>query len=1053
MRKSKFNKSQSKALILLAIFGISVIFSFTANPTGNLAESLNQEEPQLPEYNLLTNPNKAQEILAEDYAPSLLPQTFVYEIGEPAIIEFVDICEDDEGFLYTIGSQTVSELIEMIPIPNTDFIIAKWDKNGTNIWAESWGFSGSSFSLLPIPQWKYATNDSGIAIDYYNGAVYAIGTTNQTGSKDVSIVAWDATTGGINWNTTYDVGSGSEDIPTSIIHDEAGNLFIGGNNEDTDEAFILKWSSIGGTTPIDSVAFNLDGSSNERVNALIYSRESLYSAGTYVSGGNHPRIQRWNTDLVPEAERYDGPHNGEGFIDFVQVVNYTFYGLTPSGDIIQVDHDLTTDIEFPSLQDGNYYHIDKDINGDLYITGSLNNVGFLGKFPTHPEQYFDTWVKPWMGTVKGLHVGEEGFVYTVGMTILSSELLESFSNITFTTLTLASFLKWPYCYAQKEETPVGNDFLTNGMADDQDIGCGQTLVTDQEGNSYAVGRTKSYGAGNWDAYITKYDVDGNQLWQKTWGGTNSDGARAIALSPDGTGIYITGYTRSYSTTGNDSAFVIKLNANGNQIWQWISDNPTIDDAFGITINSDGSEVYLSGYDYLGMNSSKRLTMQMLYANGSFGWIHYYDSENQEQGWSVQYNSETNTLVQLGTVFNVSYKSLVIIWDANGTIILDQPITYDALPVPILDELQTFLDEMGYGNEFNLYEAYRSGFLISEDINVVMQNIIIDSISTQIFLSGYILELETGASVSIIMCLNYTAGIKWTQAYAPIHQEYSRGYGMAVQGDYLYQVGYSETGIQPINSFLIKYDKGGNYIYTEIADFAGESRGKAITIYGTQINVWGYAIENGNEDLFFMRYRLSAKFYNTSSSWIDAGDKLMPSTSLIKVGLDGNVYSAFPDDVSGNQDIIITKWDYFGNNLWNLTWGGDNDEYPYAIAEDPEDYSIIVVGVTKSFDGGLGHVGALLKINQTTGQIIWNSTWIMETRVKSILSYSQKLKKQDFILLRLMRIMISHWLNIIQQLQMKSGTHKKPSLNIQMQYYKFQKMIPSSCYPKTQPMML
>ncbi|WP_448530905.1 hypothetical protein [Pseudothermotoga sp.] len=37
-----------------------------------------------------------------------------------------------------------------------------------------------------------------------------------------------------------------------------------------------------------------------------------------------------------------------------------------------------------------------------------------------------------------------------------------------------------------------------------------------------MGMTKSFGAGEWDAYIVKLDVNGKKLWEKTFGGNKDD---------------------------------------------------------------------------------------------------------------------------------------------------------------------------------------------------------------------------------------------------------------------------------------------------------------------------------------------------------------------------------------------------------------------------------------------------------------------------------------------------------------------------------------------------
>lgn len=57
-----------------------------------------------------------------------------------------------------------------------------------------------------------------------------------------------------------------------------------------------------------------------------------------------------------------------------------------------------------------------------------------------------------------------------------------------------------------------------GMYEDYPVSGQQT----SDGGFIVVGMTKSFGAGEWDAYIVKLDVNGKKLWEKTFGGNKDD---------------------------------------------------------------------------------------------------------------------------------------------------------------------------------------------------------------------------------------------------------------------------------------------------------------------------------------------------------------------------------------------------------------------------------------------------------------------------------------------------------------------------------------------------
>ena len=49
----------------------------------------------------------------------------------------------------------------------------------------------------------------------------------------------------------------------------------------------------------------------------------------------------------------------------------------------------------------------------------------------------------------------------------------------------------------------------------------------------AAGYTRSFGTGSRDMWLIKLDSNGNPVWQKTYGGPESDEARSIKQTADG----------------------------------------------------------------------------------------------------------------------------------------------------------------------------------------------------------------------------------------------------------------------------------------------------------------------------------------------------------------------------------------------------------------------------------------------------------------------------------------------------------------------------------------
>jgi hypothetical protein len=117
-------------------------------------------------------------------------------------------------------------------------------------------------------------------------------------------------------------------------------------------------------------------------------------------------------------------------------------------------------------------------------------------------------------------------------------------------------------------------------------GLGRTGVALGGGDSvYVTGVSTNNGN---DAVLLKFDVNGTLLWERTWGGPDSDTSLAVAAAPDGS-AYIAGTAASFGPSSL-SLFVVKFDSLGNLVWQRISDGAA---GNAVGVGPDGS-VYAAG---------------------------------------------------------------------------------------------------------------------------------------------------------------------------------------------------------------------------------------------------------------------------------------------------------------------------------------------------------------------------------------------------------------------------------------------------------------------------
>ena len=154
---------------------------------------------------------------------------------------------------------------------------------------------------------------------------------------------------------------------------------------------------------------------------------------------------------------------------------------------------------------------------------------------------------------------------------------------------------------------VWTKLLPNGRA--------QALTTGADGSIFMAGRTSialngETLIGNTDAFITKYDTNGNTQWTKLMGTTNNDAAFALTSGADGY-LYVAGYAGGTTYTANSSssggsmdgqtlvggedAFISKYDPQtGEKKWTHLLGTAGNDRAYGLTTGGDGA-IYLSGY--------------------------------------------------------------------------------------------------------------------------------------------------------------------------------------------------------------------------------------------------------------------------------------------------------------------------------------------------------------------------------------------------------------------------------------------------------------------------
>ena len=121
---------------------------------------------------------------------------------------------------------------------------------------------------------------------------------------------------------------------------------------------------------------------------------------------------------------------------------------------------------------------------------------------------------------------------------------------------------------------------------------GRSIIQSADGGFAIVGSTKSYGAGDNDVWLVKTDNNGNKLWDKTFGGTGYDNGYSIIQTADG-GFVLLG-TTAPSGTNNAAVWLIKTDINGNKLWDKTFGGVVYDQGYSLIQSADGGFA-IAGY--------------------------------------------------------------------------------------------------------------------------------------------------------------------------------------------------------------------------------------------------------------------------------------------------------------------------------------------------------------------------------------------------------------------------------------------------------------------------
>lgn len=445
-----------------------------------------------------------------------------------------------------------------------DYLTVAYTSSGAFLWQKVYDYIDDDRATA------IAINTSGEL--YVSGQSDADPTANF--NYNVTTVKYSAT-GTQLWTSSYANSAGFDDIPTKIVTDNSGNVFITGISDAdpttavTNNVVVLGYNTNG--VNLFATTFSQNASSNDQGAAIaIDPSNNILIAGfsenapeknalvlKYSAGGAFIWSDYFNgtgdNSSNSRAITVDANYNSfvAGYtVEYKTDRNFALQKIDAQGGTVWI---RTLDGTSSGSPD-EAYGVAIDAAGNIFVGGYVKNLSVSYDYCV--AKYNQSGTLLWMNTYNypianesdkavSLALDQQGNVYLTGKSDNDPSIN---SNVDFLTV------KWNtngiFQWAQRY----------NGIGNGTDLA--NKIVVAPSGNCYVAGKT--YNGTNSDYLLIKYNPAGSQQWIYTYDGSGQDEINALVLD-NAENCYITGF--SETSQGVDTNMVtIKVNASGNEQW-------------------------------------------------------------------------------------------------------------------------------------------------------------------------------------------------------------------------------------------------------------------------------------------------------------------------------------------------------------------------------------------------------------------------------------------------------------------------------------------------------
>ena len=162
---------------------------------------------------------------------------------------------------------------------------------------------------------------------------------------------------------------------------------------------------------------------------------------------------------------------------------------------------------------------------------------------------------------------------------------------------------------------------------------GRSAQQASDGGYVIAGYTQSFGAGYGDVYLVRTDPDGNELWSRTYGGSELDLGSSVRQTVDG-GYIIAGDTQSFGV-GLTDVYLVLTDPEGHQLWNRTFGGSDHDHCDAVIQTADGGLVFSGRTQSFGTSSDVYLAKTMARDETPPTTYHDYDGLLHEDEFTIK----------------------------------------------------------------------------------------------------------------------------------------------------------------------------------------------------------------------------------------------------------------------------------------------------------------------------------------------------------------------------------------------------------------------------------